>query len=98
LVATPLLEESLRASQGDRLSEAHGTDERSNICIALPNRLAKVRLGVRKKGVYLFALLFPKILEFRCYLPFCVVKQKTTQLADIPYLRNVWGLVSNVYF
>jgi hypothetical protein len=46
LVATPLEKESLRKPQDDRLCEAHEVDERSNIYIALPNRLAKVQLGM----------------------------------------------------
>jgi len=46
----PLFGESLQSSQVDRLSEAHAADERSNSYSALPNRPAKVRLGMGLRG------------------------------------------------
>jgi len=78
LVATPLFEESLRDSQGDRLSEAHDADERSNIYIALPGRLAKVQPVMRENGqIYLFAYLLSKILGCDGICQYACLSKKT---------------------
>ncbi|MFZ2096683.1 MAG: hypothetical protein WAV05_08605 [Anaerolineales bacterium] len=45
-VATPRSGESLLISQVDRLGEAHAAVERPNSFSTLPNRPAKVRLGM----------------------------------------------------
>jgi len=44
------LRENLQRSQVDRLGEARAADERSNSYSALPNRPAKVRLGMGLRG------------------------------------------------
>jgi hypothetical protein len=93
LVATPLYEESLRASQGDRLSEAHDADERSNICVALPNSLAKVRLGVREKDWYFYSRSsFPKHSSDDCIRCFMLLNKKPHIAQKFHFLQKRVGI------
>ncbi len=62
-VATPHEEGSLRNPQGDRLMEAHDTDERPNICTALHDRQAKMqsRMGILISSAIDPPALFPRV-------------------------------------